>query len=452
MRKYAKKANKICVYQNFVVPLRSKKMRIYAKNANNMRIDRPIYLQKLIDRKHNGMVKIITGMRRCGKSYLLFNLFADHLKSEGADEQHIIAIDLENIYNERLREPMALLQHIDEQVQDAQAYYVLIDEVQLLNRFEEVLNTLMKRPNMDVYVTGSNARFLSKDVITTFRGRGDEVRVHPLSFREYMSAQTDTTFIERHLNDYLRLGGLPQTLTMQTEQQKRDYLQQLFQNTYLLDIKERYDIRNDDDLEELIDIIASSIGCLTNPTKIANTFKSVKQSNIARDTIKNYLDYMQDAFMIEKSVRYDIKGRKYIDTPVKYYFDDLGLRNARLNFRQTEAGHLMENLIYNELRLRGFSVDVGQVILNIKNEEGKSERKLLEVDFVCNQGDQRIYIQSAFAMDTEAKEDQEFESLRKIDDSFQKVVIVGGMQPTYRNDEGILIMNIYDFLLGKAEI
>ena len=398
------------------------------------------------------MVKIITGMRRCGKSYLLFNLFADYLKSEGADEQHIIAIDLENIYNERLREPMALLQHIDEQVQDSQAYYVLIDEVQLLSRFEEVLNTLMKRPNMDVYVTGSNARFLSKDVITTFRGRGDEVRVHPLSFREYMSAQADTTFIERHLNDYLRLGGLPQTLTMQSEQQKRDYLQQLFQNTYLLDIKERYDIRNDDDLEELIDIIASSIGSLTNPTKIANTFKSVKQSNIARDTIKNYIDYMQDAFMIEKSVRYDIKGRKYIDTPVKYYFDDLGLRNARLNFRQTEAGHLMENLIYNELRLRGFSVDVGQVILNIKNAEGKSERKLLEVDFVCNQGDQRIYIQSAFAMDTEVKENQEFESLRKIDDSFQKVVIVGGMQPTYRNDEGILIMNIYDFLLGKADI
>lgn len=414
-----------------------------------MRIDRPIYLQKLIDRKHNGMVKIITGMRRCGKSYLLFNLFADHLKNEGADEQHIITIDLENIYNDRLREPMALLQHVDDQVHDSQTYFVLIDEVQLLNRFEDVLNTLMKRPNMDVYVTGSNARFLSKDVITSFRGRGDEVRVHPLCFREYMSAQTDTTFIERHLNNYLRLGGLPQIVTMQNEQQKRDYLQQLFQKTYLLDIKERYDIRNDDDLEELIDIVASSIGSLTNPTKITNTFKTVKQSNIARDTIKKYLDYMQDAFMIEKSVRYDIKGRKYIDTPVKYYFDDLGLRNARLNFRQTEAGHLMENLIYNELRLRGYSVDVGQVILNTKNKEGKSERKLLEVDFVCNQGDRRIYIQSSFSMDTETKKDQEFESLRKIDDSFQKVVIVGGMQPTYRNDEGILIMNIYDFLLGK---
>ena len=417
-----------------------------------MKIERPVYLKKLIDRKRNGMVKIITGMRRCGKSYLLFNLFADHLKSEGTDEQHIIAIDLENMYNERLREPMALLQHIDEQVQDTKVYYVLIDEVQLLGRFEEVLNTLMKRPNMDVYVTGSNARFLSKDVVTTFRGRGDEVRIHPLSFREYMSAQTDTTFIERHLNDYLRLGGLPQTLTMQNEQQKRDYLQQLFQNTYLLDIKERYDIRNDDDLEELIDIVASSIGSLTNPTKIANTFKSVKQSNIARDTIKNYLDYMQDAFMIEKAVRYDIKGRRYIDTPVKYYFDDLGLRNARLNFRQTEITHLMENMIYNELRLRGFSVDVGQVILNVKNETGKSERKQLEVDFVCNQDDRRIYIQSALVMDTKDKEDQELASLRKINDSFQKVVIVGGMQPTYRNDEGILILNVYDFLLGKTEI
>ncbi len=417
-----------------------------------MKIERPVYLKKLTSRKCNGMVKIITGMRRCGKSYLLFNLFADHLKSEGTDEQHIIAIDLENMYNERLREPMALLQHIDEQVQDTKVYYVLIDEVQLLGRFEEVLNTLMKRPNMDVYVTGSNARFLSKDVVTTFRGRGDEVRIHPLSFREYMSAQTDTTFIERHLNDYLRLGGLPQTLTMHSEQQKRDYLQQLFQNTYLLDIKERYDIRNDDDLEELINIVASSIGSLTNPTKIANTFKSVKQSNIARDTIKNYLDYMQDAFMIEKAVRYDIKGRKYIDTPVKYYFDDLGLRNARLNFRQTETTHLMENMIYNELRLRGFSVDVGQVILNVKNDEGKSERKQLEVDFVCNQGDRRIYIQSALVLDTKDKENQELASLRKIDDSFQKVVIVGGMQPTYRNDEGILILNVYDFLLGKAEI
>ncbi|MGN1239960.1 MAG: ATP-binding protein [Paludibacteraceae bacterium] len=417
-----------------------------------MQINRPIYLKQLIDRQHNGMVKIITGMRRCGKSYLLFNLFTEQLRSHGIDEQHIIAIDLESIYNEALREPMALLRHIDSRVHDSSMYYVLIDEVQLLHRFEEVLNTLMKRPNMDVYVTGSNARFLSKDVITTFRGRGDEVRIHPLCFREYLSAQSDTTFLERHLNDYLRLGGMPQTLTMQNEQQKRDYLQQLFLNTYLLDIKERYDIRKDDDLEELINIVASSIGSLTNPAKIANTFRSVKQSSISRDTIKSYLDYMQDAFMIDRALRYDIKGKRYIDTPMKYYFDDLGLRNARLNFRQTEPTHLMENMIYNELRLRGFSVDVGQVTLNTRNEAGKSERKQLEVDFVCNQGDRRIYIQSALVMDSAEKQNQELASLRKIDDSFQKVVIVGGMQPTYRTEEGILIMNVYDFLLGRVDL
>lgn len=417
-----------------------------------MNIHRPIYLQKLIDRRHNGMIKIITGMRRSGKSYLLFNLFADYLKGEGVDNQHIIAIDLENIYNEHLREPLEVLQHIDSQVKDSKEYYVLIDEVQLLNRFEEVLNTLLKRPNIDVYVTGSNARFLSKDVITTFRGRGDEVRVHPLSFCEYISAQADISFMERHLNDYMRLGGLPQTIAMQREEQKRDYLQHLFENTYLLDIKERYDIRNDDDLVELIDIVASSIGSLTNPTKITNTFKSVKQSNIARDTVKNYIDYMQDAFLIEKAIRYDIKGRKYIDSPAKYYFDDLGLRNARLNFRQTEPTHLMENLIYNELRLRGYSVDVGQVNVFTKNEEGKTERRQLEVDFVCNQGDRRLYIQSALNIDSEDKQNQELTSLKKIDDNFQKVVIVGGMQPTYRNNDGILILNIFDFLLNKVTV
>ncbi|MCR5532441.1 MAG: ATP-binding protein [Paludibacteraceae bacterium] len=417
-----------------------------------MNIHRPIYLQKLIDRRHNGMIKIITGMRRSGKSYLLFNLFADYLKGEGVDNQHIIAIDLENIYNEHLREPLEVLQHIDSQVKDSKEYYVLIDEVQLLNRFEEVLNTLQKRPNIDVYVTGSNARFLSKDVITTFRGRGDEVRVHPLSFCEYISAQADISFMERHLNDYMRLGGLPQTIAMQREEQKRDYLQHLFENTYLLDIKERYDIRNDDDLVELIDIVASSIGSLTNPTKITNTFKSVKQSNIARDTVKNYIDYMQDAFLIEKAIRYDIKGRKYIDSPAKYYFDDLGLRNARLNFRQTEPTHLMENLIYNELRLRGYSVDVGQVNVFTKNEEGKTERRQLEVDFVCNQGDRRLYIQSALNIDSEDKQNQELASLKKIDDNFQKVVIVGGMQPTYRNNDGILILNIFDFLLNKVTV
>ena len=329
-------------------------------------------------------------------------------------------------------------------------YFILIDEIQLLDRFEEVLNTLLKNTQLDVYVTGSNARFLSKDVVTTFRGRGDELRIHPLSFSEYMSVKPDAPFLETHLNEYVLLGGLPQTVTMPTEQQKKSYLQQLFSNTYLIDIKERYSIRNDDDLEELIDVMASSIGSLTNPQKIANTFRSEKRSTITRDTVKTYLDYMQDAFLIERAVRYDIKGRKYIDTPAKYYFEDLGLRNVRLNFRQTEHTHLMENLIYNELRMRGYSVDVGQVTQNTKNENGISERKQLEVDFVCNRGQDRIYIQSAYALPSEEKTEQELRSLKQIKDSFQKVVIVGGMQPTFRNDDGILILNIFDFLLNRG--
>ena len=417
-----------------------------------MDIKRPVYLQKLIDRRSNGMIKIITGMRRSGKSYLLFTLFHNYLKTEGIDDGHLIEVDLENIHNEGLREPLPLLELIDQRIKDSDMYYVLIDEVQLLSRFEEVLNTLMKRPNIDVYVTGSNARFLSKDVITTFRGRGDEVRVRPLNFKEYLSAQSNTGFLESHLNDYMRLGGLPQTVAMQTEQQKRDYLQQIFSNTYLIDIKERYGIHNDDDLEELTNLMASSIGCLASPLKIANTFKSIKQSGITRDTVKKYLDYMQDAFLIEKAVRYDIKGRKYIDTPAKYYFDDLGLRNARLNFRQTEPTHLMENLIYNELRLRGYSVDVGQINSFGRDKNGKVERRNHEVDFVCNQGDKRIYIQSAFAMPTPEKQEQELNSLKLIGDSFQKAVIVGGMQPTYRNNDGILILNVYDFLLDKVAL
>lgn len=417
-----------------------------------MKIKRPLYLQKLIDRRHNGMIKIITGMRRSGKSYLLLSLFVDYLKAEGVDEHHIVQVDLENFNNEPLREPLPLLQYVERNMADNGEYYLLIDEIQLLNRFEEVLNTLLKRPNLDVYVTGSNARFLSKDVITTFRGRGDEVRVHPLSFSEYMSAQTDTAFLERHLNDYMRLGGLPQTVTMQNEQQKREYLQQLFANTYLLDIKERYHIQQDDDLEELVNVVASSIGSLTNPLKIANTFQTIKHSRISRDTVKNYLDYMQDAFLIERAIRYDIKGRKYIDTPAKYYFDDLGLRNARLNFRQTEPTHLMENLLYNELRLRGYSVDVGQVVQFAKNAAGKTERRQYEVDFVCNNGDERLYIQSAYALPTPEKQAQELYSLRNIGDNFRKILIVGGMQPTYQNTDGILLLNIYDFLLGKADI
>ena len=417
-----------------------------------MNIERPIYLQRLINRKHNGMIKIVTGMRRSGKSYLLNNLFANHLLNTGVTPDHIISIDLEDILNKPLREPMAIIEYIYQRTKDNQFHYLIIDEIQLLAEFEEVLNTLLKKQIYDVYVTGSNARFLSKDVITTFRGRGDEVHVHPLNFAEFFSVQPASPLIEPILNDYLRLGGLPQTVTMQDEIQKREYLLQLFKNTYLLDIKERYDIKNDDDLEELIDVIASSIGGLTNPNKIANTFMSIKKSSISRDTIKLYLDYMQEAFMIEKAVRYDIKGRRYIDTPAKYYFDDLGLRNARINFRQTEPTHLMENLIYNELRIRGYSVDVGQLTYYTKNEAGKSARSVLEVDFVCNKADERIYIQSAYAMPTPEKQEQELKSLKLINDSFQKVVIAGGMQPTYRNNDGILILNIYDFLLDKVKI
>ena len=415
-----------------------------------MNIERPIYLQRLIDRRQNGMIKIITGLRRSGKSYLLFTLFCQYLKEQGIDDTQIIKLDLENIYNERYRKPLPLLEYIGQRVTDTREYFILIDEIQLLDRFEEVLNTLLKNPQLDVYVTGSNARFLSKDVVTTFRGRGDELRIHPLSFSEYMSVKPDAPFLETHLNEYVLLGGLPQTVTMPTEQQKKSYLQQLFSNTYLIDIKERYSIRNDDDLEELIDVMASSIGSLTNPQKIANTFRSEKRSTITRDTVKTYLDYMQDAFLIERAVRYDIKGRKYIDTPAKYYFEDLGLRNVRLNFRQTEYTHLMENLIYNELRMRGYSVDVGQVIQNTKNEKGISERKQLEVDFVCNRGQDRIYIQSAYALLSEEKTEQELRSLKQIKDSFLKVVIVGGMQPTFRNDDGILILNIFDFLLNRS--
>jgi len=398
------------------------------------------------------MIKIVTGMRRCGKSYLLFRLFYNHLIESGIPDSNIIQIDLENLFNESFRDPLTLLNHIKQRITDKNQYYVLIDEVQQLNRFEEVLNTLLKNPQLDVYVTGSNARFLSKDVITTFRGRGDEVRIHPLSFSEFMSVKPDTRFIENYLNEYMLLGGLPQLITMPDEEQKKNYLRQIFANTYLIDIKDRYNIRNDSDLEELIDVLSSAIGSLTNPLKIKNTFKSVKQSGVTVNTIKTYLDYMQDAFLLEHAVRYDIKGRKYINTPQKYYFEDLGLRNARLNFRQTEPTHLMENLLFNELRFRDYSVDVGQVTLNTRNERGVSERKQLEVDFVCNKGFDRVYIQSAYALPTREKQEQELASLKHIDDSFQKVIIVGGSQPTYRNESGILILNIFDFLLGNVAL
>ena len=418
-----------------------------------MEIKRDLYLQKLMNSRNNGMIKVITGMRRSGKSYLLFHLFADALAKEGVPYDHIVTVNLEDRRNSQLRDPDNLLAYIDARLTDKDMYYILLDEIQMVKEFEDVLNSYLHVKNVDVFVTGSNAKFLSKDVITEFRGRGQSIMVHPLNYVEFMSAQHNPNSYDMNLLlEYMQYGGLPKVVTTNDESEKKEYLQSLFVQTYLRDIKERYSIQLDHDLEELIDVIASGIGTLTNPHKIQNTFRSVKQSSITQDTVKNYLDYMQDAFIINKAVRYDIKGRRYIDTPAKYYFEDLGLRNARLNFRQTEETHLMENLIFNELCIRGYSVDVGQLTFFGKDADGKSERRQLEVDFVCNKGYERLYIQSAFAMPTIEKQQQEYNSLKRINDSFQKVVIVGGMQPTYRNDDGILILNVFDFLSGKVAI
>ena len=415
-----------------------------------MEIKRDLHLKKLIDSKHNGMIKVVTGVRRCGKSYLLFNLFCQHLKDEGIAEDHIIKVDLEDRRNKALRNPDALLNYIDSRMTDQQMYYILLDEVQQVDDFEDVLNSYLKIDNADLYVTGSNSKFLSKDVITEFRGRGDEIRIAPLSFREFMSVFQGSR--EKALEEYMLYGGLPKVATFPTSEKKVEYLKQLFQKTYLTDIKERYKIKNDDDLEELIDIIASSIGGLTNPTKLENTFQTVKHSDISHTTIKSYLDILQDVFLVEKSVRYDIKGRKYIDTPAKYYFSDLGLRNARLNFRQYEETHLLENLIYNELRLRGMSVDVGVVIKNEKDANGVSVRKQLEVDFVCNQGSQRYYIQSALRLPNKEKREQEVRSLKDINDSFKKFVVTEDMISRYLDDDGITYMNIFEFLLNDDSL
>lgn len=415
-----------------------------------MVIKRDIYLDKLIASKHNGMIKVITGIRRCGKSYLLFNLFFDYLKSQGVDDDHIIKVDFEDRRNKALRDPDALLAHIDGRMKNDKMYYILLDEVQNVREFEDVLNSYLKIDNADVYVTGSNSKFLSKDVITEFRGRGDEIKITPLCFREFMSVFKGSR--EQALEEYLTFGGLPKLVTMEGDTQKMEYLKSLFAKTYLTDIKERYRIKNDAELEELIDVIASSIGGLTNPTKLENTFKTVKNVTISKQTIKSYLDILEDVFLVEKSIRYDIKGKKYIDTPSKYYFSDLGLRNARINFRQYEVTHLMENLIYNELRFRGMTVDVGVVVLNTKDEEGKSLRKQLEVDFVCNQGSKRCYIQSALRLPTEEKREQELRSLKNIDDSFQKFVITEDPIKRYQDNNGVVFMNIYEFLLDGESL
>lgn len=410
-----------------------------------MIIPRDKYLQELRSVMHNGMIKIITGVRRCGKSYLLFELFKQSLLENGVDEEHIIQVDLEDRRNKRLREPDALLDHIDSRMTDSGMYYVLLDEIQMVLEFEDVLNSYLKVKNADVYVTGSNSHLLSSDVITEFRGRGYEIRVHPLSFSEFLKAgQHESDFSA--LQDYMIYGGMPQAVFFSSKEEKEKYLKSLFQGTYIRDIKERYGIRHDDDLSELIDIMASSIGCLTNPTNLENTFKSVKGHSISDSTIQRYLSMLQDAFLLERAVRYDIKGKRYINTPSKYYFEDIGLRNARLNYRQIDGGHLMENIIYNELRVRGYSVDVGQVEIRETGADGKMTRKQLEVDFICNRGNKRVYIQSALDMPTPEKTDQEIKSLRHIKDGFPKIVIVGGMSPSHVNEDGISIINVIDFL------
>ena len=409
-----------------------------------MHINRDLYLDKLVHAIGNQMIKVVTGMRRCGKSYLLFTIFHDYLMEHDVDENHIIEVDLENRLNKGLRNPDALLEYLFSRITDKEHYYILLDEVQQVSEFEDVLNSFLKVENVDVFVTGSNAKFLSKDVITEFRGRGDEIRINPLSFKEFSDFRHGEPL--KMLREYLLYGGLPQVVIESDEMKKVEYLKKQLTHTYLKDIRERYGIQHDDDLNELVSIIASTVGSMTNPTNLANTFKSEKKSRISRDTIAKYLECMEDAFMIERSVRYDIRGKRYIDTPYKYYFGDIGLRNARINFRQNDDGHLMENMLYNELRILGYSVDVGQVITEQKDAEGNRKRVTFEVDFVCNRGYNRVYIQSAYEMGNADKVRQEINSLKRLTDSFRRIVITGPLQPTMVDENGIMFVNIFDFL------
>ena len=415
-----------------------------------MEIRRDRYLNLLISKKHNGLIKVITGMRRCGKSYLLFNLFKEHLLSEGTEENHIIEIAFDAYENRQFRDPDMLYPYLKEQIKDDGMYYVLLDEVQLLGEFEAILNSLTRMKNVDVYVTGSNARFLSKDVITEFRGRGDEVHMYPLSFAEFMSVYPGTK--QDGWNEYMLYGGLPLVLNFTTPDQKTAFLKSLFEETYISDIIGRHNIRNRAKLEELLNILSSAIGSLTNPEKLASTFRSVKNKKISSSTIRKYIDYLCDSFLIDRAVRYDVKGKKYIDTPVKYYFTDMGLRNARLNFRQLEETHSMENIIFNELKIRGFNVDVGVIMQYDTNEKGNSIRKQLEIDFVCNKGSKRYYIQSAYAIPDQAKMEQEQRSLMLTGDFFKRIIITKDTPAPHYNEKGVLIMSVYDFLLDENSL
>ena len=415
-----------------------------------MEIKRNRYLNTLISKKHNGLIKVITGMRRCGKSYLLFTLFKEHLLSDGIDEDHIIEIAFDAFENKKYRDPDVLYPYLKKQIKDDAMYYILLDEVQLLGEFESILNSLIRMKNVDVYVTGSNARFLSKDVITEFRGRGDEVHMYPLSFAEFMSVYPGTK--QDGWNEYMLYGGIPPVLEFTTPDQKIAFLKSLFEETYISDIVGRHNIRNKAELEELLNILSSAIGSLTNPQKLSATFQTVKKKKISNSTIKRYIDYLCDSFLIDSAIRYDVKGKKYIDTPVKYYFTDMGLRNARLNFRQIEETHSMENIIFNELKMRGFNVDVGVIMQYETNEKGTNIRKQLEIDFVCNQGSKRYYIQSAYAIPDPAKMEQEQRSLMLTGDFFKRMIITKDTPAPYYNESGVLIMNVYDFLLNENSL
>ncbi|MBQ2594122.1 MAG: ATP-binding protein [Candidatus Riflebacteria bacterium] len=415
-----------------------------------MEIKRDYYLQELIDRMHNGLIKVVTGIRRSGKSYLLFNIFREYLLSQKVDEKHIISITLDSYENKEYRKPQILLPYIKSMIIDNADYYIFIDEVQMLEYFEEVLNSLMRIKNVDIYVTGSNSKFLSRDVITEFRGRGDEIHIYPLTFSEFMSVYNGDRY--DGWADYITFGGLPLIATMKTDKQKSNYLAKLFEETYIKDIVSRNSIERIQELNDLINILSSNIGTLTNPSKIEATFKSIVNSNISINTIRQYIDYLKDAFLINEANRYDVKGRKYIGSPLKYYFEDVGLRNARIGFRQTEETHLMENVIYNELRMRGYQVDVGIVYKRIRRQDNVQEKKQLEVDFIANLGNKRYYIQSALNMPTEEKMEQEKASLINIKDSFKKIIIVKDVIKIQRDSYGITTMSIFDFLLKENSL
>lgn len=415
-----------------------------------MRISRDKYLNDLIVRMHNGLIKVITGLRRSGKSYLLFEIFKSYLLENNISEDHIIEISLDQRKNKQYRDPDVILNFIEKSIADEDMYYIFLDEVQMLEDFEEVLNSLLHIKNLDIYVTGSNSKFLSKDIITEFRGRGDEIHIYPLTYKEFMQIYDGDKY--EGLSEYMVYGGLPLVATMKNDEQKVKYLENLFEETYLKDIKERYKIEKVQEMDDLIKVLASSVGSLSNPSKIADTFKSLLKSDISMNTIKNYITCLKESFLINEANRYDVKGRKYIGTPLKYYFEDIGLRNAKLEFRQIEETHLMENIVYNELRARGFGVDVGMVETKEKNKSGNFEKKRLEVDFIANKGSQRYYIQSAYSLPTEKKIKQEKNSLLNINDSFKKIIIVKDVMKPKRDENGIVSISLYDFLLDENSL